>query len=150
MSPLCYANAPELDAAYRTVDGWVRTGDLGSIGDDGRLRLRGRKKEIIIRGGSNISPLEVEQHLNTHPALLHAVCVAIPDPLMGERLCACVVPARLEEPPTLETLARFLEQERGLERFKLPERLLVLDELPPGPAGKIDKHALKRMAAQSL
>jgi acyl-CoA synthetase len=149
MSPMCYVNAPELDSAYRTVDGWVRTGDLGSIGDDGRLRIRGRQKEIIIRGGSNISPAEVEQHLNAHPDLVHAVCVAVPDPVMGERLCACIVPAHPGSPPTLERLAEFLGQERGLERFKLPERLLVLQELPPSPAGKIDRLALKRMAARS-
>ncbi len=122
---------PDLDTRYRTEDGWVRTGDLGLIDDDGTLRVVGRLKDVVIRGGANISPAEVEVELAAHPAVRDVVCVGVPDPLMGERLAACVVP-RDEAAPTLEELCAHLDT-RGLERRKHPERLLVLSELPLTP-----------------
>lgn len=67
MTPMCYVASPELDARYRTPDGWVRTGDLGLIDDDGVLHVVGRLKDIVIRGGANISPAEVERELASHP-----------------------------------------------------------------------------------
>ncbi|MEV4318839.1 class I adenylate-forming enzyme family protein [Actinocrispum sp. NPDC049592] len=149
MSPLCYVNAPELDETYRNADGWVHTGDRGSFGEDGRLRISGRGKEIIIRGGQNISPTEIELQLRGAPGVLHAVCVGVADKLFGERVCACIVPADLAHPPSLKELCTFLTTQRGLETFKLPEFLLVLAELPMSPAGKVDKNALRRFAAES-
>ncbi|MEU5162522.1 class I adenylate-forming enzyme family protein [Streptomyces sp. NPDC020875] len=143
MTPLCYVNAPELDALYRTEGGWVRTGDLGRIDDDGRLNITGRQKEIIIRAGLNISPAEVEALVNTHPAVKSAVCLGIPHPRLGEQVCVWVVPLPGQPVPDLDELRRYLFEDRGLERAKLPERLVVLDELPISPAGKVDKHVLK-------
>ncbi|MEE1938042.1 class I adenylate-forming enzyme family protein [Streptomyces sp. TRM 70361] len=143
MSPLCYVNAPELDARYRTEDGWVRTGDLGRIDDGGRLVIVGRKKEIIIRAGLNISPAEVESLVNTHPAVRHAACLGVPDRKLGERVCVWVVPVPGRSAPDLEELRRHLYEERGLERAKLPELLKVVDELPVNPAGKVDRQALR-------
>ncbi|MEU7581357.1 class I adenylate-forming enzyme family protein [Streptomyces sp. NPDC041068] len=146
MTPLCYVAAPELDARYRTADGWVRTGDLGLIEDDGSLRIVGRLKDVVIRGGANISPAEVEIELAAHPRVRDVVCVGVPDPLMGERLAACVV-AR-GDAPTLEELCGHLDA-RGLERRKHPEHLLVLPELPLTPAGKPDRPLLReRCVAQ--
>ncbi|MFE3581045.1 class I adenylate-forming enzyme family protein [Streptomyces vinaceus] len=141
MTPMCYVAAPELDARYRTPEGWVRTGDLGVIGEDGVLRLVGRLKDIVIRGGANISPAEVERELASHPRVRDVVCVGVPDRLMGERLAACVVP-RGPEAPTLAALGAHLTR-RGLERRKHPERLLVIAELPLTPAGKPDRAALR-------
>ncbi|MEU6809351.1 class I adenylate-forming enzyme family protein [Streptomyces sp. NPDC046831] len=143
MSPLCYVNAPELDRQYRTPDGWVRTGDLGRIDASGRLNVTGRKKEIIIRAGLNISPAEVEQMVNTHPSVKSAVCLGVPHDTLGERVCVWVVPLPGQEVPDLEGMRRYLYEEQGLERAKLPEVFHVINELPISPAGKVDKHALR-------
>ncbi|MFF1336966.1 class I adenylate-forming enzyme family protein [Streptomyces sp. NPDC058290] len=146
MTPMCYVAAPDLDARYRTPEGWVRTGDLGLIDGDGVLHLVGRLKDIVIRGGANISPAEVERELASHPRVRDVVCVGVPDELMGERLAACVVP-RGPEAPTLGSLGAHLTR-RGLELRKHPERLLVLAELPLTPAGKPDRTALRERLAQ--
>ncbi|MFB7738517.1 class I adenylate-forming enzyme family protein [Streptomyces sp. NPDC056112] len=147
MTPLCYVAAPDLDARYRTADGWVRTGDLGLIEEDGSLRIVGRLKDVVIRGGANISPAEVEAELAAHPSVRDVVCVGVPDPLMGERLAACVVPRG--EAPTLEELCTHLG-DRGLEQRKHPEHLLIVEELPLTPAGKPDRAVLReRCSAQA-
>ncbi|MER6253495.1 class I adenylate-forming enzyme family protein [Streptomyces sp. NPDC001584] len=148
MTPLCYVGAPDLDARYRTPDGWVRTGDLGYLDSDSVLHIVGRLKDIVIRGGANISPAEVERELTAHPQIRDVACVGVPDPLMGERLAACVVP-RGGQPLTLASLGEHLTR-RGLERSKHPERLLLLAELPLTAAGKPDRAALReRLAATS-
>ncbi|MFE1559949.1 class I adenylate-forming enzyme family protein [Streptomyces sp. NPDC058734] len=141
MTPLCYVGAPDLDARYRTPDGWVRTGDLGYLDADGVLHVVGRLKDIVIRGGANISPAEVERELSSHPQVRDVVCVGVPDPLMGERLAACVV-ARGPQAPDLDSLGEHLSG-RGLERRKHPERLLVLESVPLTAAGKPDRAALR-------
>ncbi|MGH3611893.1 MAG: class I adenylate-forming enzyme family protein [Pseudonocardia sp.] len=141
LSPHCYVNDPVMDARHRTADGWVRTGDLGMIDNDGRLRLVGRKKDVVIRGGANISPAEVEGLLAEHPAVLGVVCVGIDDPDLGQRLCACVMPAPHADPLTLPDLQEFLRS-AGLEPRKFPEQLVVSAEFPLTPAGKVDKAAL--------
>ncbi|WP_037683198.1 class I adenylate-forming enzyme family protein [Streptomyces griseus] len=145
MTPLCYVAAPDLDARYRTADGWVRTGDLGLIEEDGNLRIVGRLKDVVIRGGANISPAEVEIELATHPLVRDVVCVGVPDPLMGERLAACVVPRG--EAPMLEDLSAHLDA-RGLERRKHPEHLLIVTELPLTPAGKPDRALIRERCSE--
>ncbi|MET7736859.1 class I adenylate-forming enzyme family protein [Streptomyces sp. NPDC005402] len=147
MTPMCYVNAPELDARYRTSDGWVRTGDLGRLDEHGRLHVLGRLKRIVIRGGLNISLAEVERELGSHPAVAEAVCVPVPDPALGERLCACVRPAPGTPTPTLSNLTTHLLN-RGLARRKLPELLLVVEEMPLGPTGKICHRTLAARAIQ--
>jgi acyl-CoA synthetase (AMP-forming)/AMP-acid ligase II len=143
MSPMRYIGDEHLNARYRTPDGWVRTGDLGVFDEDGYLTVVGRRKDVVIRGGANISPAEVEQAIVAHPAVRDVACVGVPDPLMGERLYACVVAAdRL----SLTDLTAFLSTQ-GLDRFKHPERLLLLDSLPLSPAGKVAKDVLKAQAA---
>ncbi|MCP3820889.1 AMP-binding protein [Streptomyces sp. A3M-1-3] len=145
MTPLCYVGAPDLDARYRTPDGWVRTGDLGFLDDDGTLHVVGRLKDVVIRGGANISPAEVERELAAHPLVRDVVCVGIPDELMGERLAACIV-ATAGDAPTLAELCDHLTA-RGLEQRKHPERLLLVAELPLTPAGKPDRPALRERLA---
>lgn len=142
MSPLCYVD-PDLDARYRAPGGWARTGDLGHLGTDGQLHVVGRCRDVVIRGGRNISPVEVELLTAQHPAILAAACVGVPDPVLGERLAACVVVRPGVPAPTMPELTRYLAEEHGLETVKLPERLDVLDELPLNAAGKVDKHALR-------
>ncbi|MEW2635468.1 class I adenylate-forming enzyme family protein [Streptomyces sp. NPDC048389] len=141
MTPMCYVGSPELDARYRTPDGWVRTGDLGFLDGDGVLHIVGRLKDVVIRGGVNISPAEVERELAAHPLVRDVVCVGVPDEVMGERLAACVVP-RTTDALTLDSLCAHLTA-RGLEQRKHPERLLVVPELPLTPAGKPDRAALR-------
>ncbi|MFE5027936.1 class I adenylate-forming enzyme family protein [Streptomyces sp. NPDC056656] len=146
MTPLCYVAAPDLDIRYRTADGWVRTGDLGLIEEDGSLRIVGRLKDVVIRGGANISPAEVEIALAAHPLVRDVVCVGVPDPLMGERLAACVVLRGEAAALTLEELGSHLDA-RGLERRKHPEHLLQIGELPLTPAGKPDRALLRELCS---
>jgi acyl-CoA synthetase len=148
MSPLCYVNAPDLDVRYRTVGGWVRTGDRGLLDNDGRLHLAGRSKDIIIRGGANISPAEVELAVAAHPDVVSVACVGVPDPDLGQRVCACVALRAGTPPLELGRLRAFLDTS-GLERPKFPEQLIVLDELPISPAGKIDKRVLLGLATDA-
>lgn len=142
MSPMCYVGDEDLNAQYRTPGGWVRTGDLGVFDTDGYLTVVGRRKDIVIRGGANISPAEVERVLAAHPAVRDVACIGLPDTLMGERLCACVVATA---PITLDDVTAFLTAQ-GVDRFKHPERLLVLDSLPLSPAGKVAKDVLRTRA----
>ncbi|TDB91932.1 long-chain fatty acid--CoA ligase [Actinomadura sp. KC216] len=148
MTPMCYVGAPELNQRYRTAEGWVRTGDLGMIDDSGLLHLVGRLKQIVIRGGLNISPAEVERALASHPRVRDTVCFGVPDPVLGERLAVCVVP-RPGQVVDLDDLCAHLAQQ-GLEKAKHPERLLLVDELPLTPAGKPDRDALReRLPAEA-
>ncbi len=140
---------PSLDDDAFTVDGWFRTGDLGTLDPDGYLTVAGRLKDVIVRSGEKISAREVEVLLADHPAVAAVAVVALPDPRTGERACACVVPRDGAEPPTLESLCEFLFG-LGLSRRKLPEQLALFDGLPTTPAGKVDKPALRtRIAARS-
>ena len=142
MSPLGYFNSPELDARYRFDGGWVRTGDLGFLDGDGYLHIAGRTKDIIVRGGYNISPAETEAALCRHPAIAEAACVGYPDERLGERMCAFVVLAPGAETPTLAELEAFLTGD-GLARIKLPERVEVVEAMPLNPTGKILKRVLR-------
>ncbi|MFI9024052.1 class I adenylate-forming enzyme family protein [Streptomyces sp. NPDC053560] len=147
MTPLCYVASPDLDARYRTATGWVRTGDRGLLDACGRLHVLGRLRQLVVRGGWNISPAEVEREVAAHPAVAEVACVAVPDPELGERLCACVRGTPGAPPLTLAALTAFLA-DRGLERRKFPELLLSVDEMPLGPTGKISRRTLASHAAE--
>ncbi|GAA3850215.1 class I adenylate-forming enzyme family protein [Streptomyces sedi] len=142
MTPLCHVGDRAGDARHRTPDGWVRTGDLGRLDARGGLFLLGRLRNVVIRGGYNISPAEVERHVAAHPDIAEVACVPVPDPDLGERLCACVRPVPGARAPTLAALQAFLCGERGLEKRKLPELLLPVTEMPHGPTGKICRGTL--------
>lgn len=125
------------------ADGFLPMGDLARLDDAGYLWLEGRARDIIIRGGQNISPLEIEDHLLRHPAVAEAAVVKMADPEMGERVCAFVVAARDAAAPTLEQLCAFLLGQ-GLAKFKLPERLELVARMPMNPAGtKVNKRMLE-------
>jgi acyl-CoA synthetase (AMP-forming)/AMP-acid ligase II len=130
-----------LDAAAFDEDGWFRTGDLGSIDEQGRWRIEGRLKDVIIRNAENISAQEVEELLLTHPAIADLAVVGVPDPRTGERVCAVVV----AEPGTTLTLPDILEYcvANGLARYKCPERLEIVETIPRNAMGKILKTELR-------
>jgi cyclohexanecarboxylate-CoA ligase len=132
---------PPADEEVFDADGWFATGDMASVDDDGRLTIQGRKKDIILRGGENISVKEVEDHLHAHPKIADVAIVAMPDPVMVERACAFVVAAD-GDAPTLAELAEYLTG-RGLAIQKVPERLERIDELPKNLAGKVQKFKLR-------
>ena len=113
------------------------------IDDDGYVTVVGRKKEIIIRGGLNIAPREIEEMLADFPEIQRAAVIGLPDARLGERMCACVV-LRQDSVLDLETVVERLTG-AGLATYKLPERLEILDALPATASGKIQKHELVRI-----
>ena len=144
---LGYWRDPERTAATIDADGWHHTGDLGRFDEHGYLRVTGRLKDIIIRGGTNISAAEVEGYVAAHPSVAQVAVVAYPDERLGEKVCAVVVPKPGEE-PALNDLTGFLRG-RDISTQKLPEKLLVLDELPMTATGKVQKFLLREKARES-
>jgi long-chain acyl-CoA synthetase len=120
-------------------DGWLHTGDLVRRDEDGYLWFAGRIKQIIIRGGSNIAPQEVEEALLQHPAVLEAGVIGMPDPLYGQKVAAFVA-LREDWPASEEELREFAR--KRLADYKVPENIWFLPELPKGPTGKVDRRAL--------
>ena len=134
-----YWGDPEATRAAYTADGYVRTGDLGWVDDRGRLRLVGRSKEMYVRGGYNVYPVEVEGVLSTHPGVAAAAVVPRADGVMGEIGVVFVVARDPVAPPTLETLRDFGRDR--LAAYKLPEELRVVETLPLTAMEKIDRRA---------
>jgi acyl-CoA synthetase (AMP-forming)/AMP-acid ligase II len=134
---------PERTAATFDADGWVRSGDLATLDADGNLTIVGRKKELIIRGGMNITPRELEDLIGGFPEVATVAVVGTPDERLGELVCACVV---LEPGAALE-LSALVERLRdaGVATYKLPQRLELLDALPSTASGKIQKHVILRL-----
>jgi non-ribosomal peptide synthetase component E (peptide arylation enzyme) len=138
---LGYYKNPAANTELFTADGWFRTGDLGVMEPSGNVRIVGRLKEMINRGGKKFFPREVEEILYTHPSVLHAAIVGVPDPRLGERNCLCVIP-RPGQSVTLPEMVRHLRD--GVAAYKLPEELEIFEEFPFTPTGKIQRHALTR------
>lgn len=128
--------------------GYEYTGDIGVFDERGNLKIVGRSKDMILRGGQNIFPKEIEDILVNHPMVQQIVIVAMPDPVLGEKACAFVVPAPGEK-PTLEDLTSYLE-DRKVTKFKWPERLELIDELPLSSGGKVKRNELKELIAKKL
>jgi 2,3-dihydroxybenzoate-AMP ligase len=135
-----YFRAPEHNARSFTAEGFYKTGDLMRRHPSGNYIVEGRKKDLINRGGEKISAEEIENLLLSHPSIFNAACVPVPDPILGERMCACVIP-RLGATLTLEELSRFLS-EKGIAKFKLPERLELVEDFPLTRFGKVSKSLL--------
>ncbi len=141
-----YADHPDWTAAAYTPDGWFRTGDLGVIDESGYIRITGRVRDVINRGGEKIPVAEVEQLLGDHPAIAEIAIVAMPDARLGERACAFVV---LRRGATLD----FARMQHYLDACQVakhywPERLEIADELPKTPSGKIQKYVLRERAQE--
>jgi len=145
---LGYLGAPELTAATIDADGFCHSGDLGRMDSDGYVRVTGRKKDIIIRGGTNISPVEVEQALvASHPAVREAAVVGIPDAVLGQRVFGFVMlAARTRDTVVSEILTNVATR---LASYKIPEGLEILDELPRNALSKVDRNSLQAMATEA-
>jgi acyl-CoA synthetase len=143
-----YYNDPDNTKKLFNDKGWLLTGDLGTIGEDGYLRLVGRVKDIIIRGGQNVSAAEVEDAVCGNPKVAEVAVVAMPDPVFGEKACAFIV-AKAGEDITFDELISYLNG-LGIAKYKLPERLEVVDELPISPGGKVMKNVLRDKIAEKI
>ncbi|UCD09965.1 MAG: long-chain fatty acid--CoA ligase, partial [Dehalococcoidales bacterium] len=136
-----YLNNPEENKRAFTSDGFFITGDLAIIDDDGVVRITGRKKDIIIRGGENISPGEIEAMIITHPDIVDVAVIGIPDEEMGERVCAYIQPSG-KTTPAFEDIITYLRSQ-GASVLQLPERIEIIDVIPLTAIGKADKQALR-------
>lgn len=135
---------PALDAAGFDDEGWFRTGDLATIDDDGTVHITGRLKDVVIRNAENISALEVEEVVITHPDVVDVGVVGVADARTGEHVCACVV---LREGASIDVAALGAHcTEKGLARHKCPEQVLVVDTIERNPMGKILKDPLRALA----
>jgi len=143
-----YFSAPEYNARQFTPDGFYRSGDLMRLHSSGNYVVEGRKKDLINRGGEKISAEEIENLILSHPAVQNIACVPIPDPDLGERMCACVI-LRPGRSLALEELTRFL-MEKEIAKFKLPERLETLAAFPLSAFGKVSKKALVEVVTRNL
>jgi non-ribosomal peptide synthetase component E (peptide arylation enzyme) len=135
-----YYHAPEHNQRAFTPDGFYRSGDLLRMHPSGNYIVEGRRKDLINRGGEKISAEEVENLILTHPKVQNVACVPYPDPVLGERMCACLV----LYPGNTVDLAELVGFLMGFDiaKFKLPERVEVLDELPLSNFGKVSKKEL--------
>jgi len=135
-----YYKAPDKTTEALEPDGWLHTGDLGYMDEDGFVFVTGRIKELIIKGGENIAPKEIDEALYQHTAILDAAAVGIPDKDYGEEIMACVV---------LKPGFKITEEElrnhclEHLGKFKTPKLIKIMDELPKGPSGKIQRLKLR-------
>ena len=124
-----------------TPDGFFRTGDIARFDPEGRMIITGRKKDIIIRGGENISAKEVEELISLHPKVVQVAVVGMPDPILGERVCAFIKPKK-GETVSFEEVITFLKEKKTSVLY-LPERIEIIDEIPLTNVGKVDKKRLR-------
>ncbi len=138
---------PADTAASFTADGWFRTGDLARLGPGGTVTIAGRVKDIVVRGGENISVKEVEDYLAEHPRIADVAIVGVPDDVLGERACAVVIARGAA--PALADITAFLIS-RDIARHKIPEHLIITGDLPRTASGKIQKFVLRQNAMRLL
>jgi 2,3-dihydroxybenzoate-AMP ligase len=143
-----YFGVPEYNSRQFTPDGFYRSGDLMRLHPSGNYVVEGRKKDLINRGGEKISAEEIENLILAHPAVQNIACVPMPDPNLGEKMCACVIPKKGRS-LTLGELVEFLK-DREIAKFKLPERLEILSDFPVSTFGKVSKKALAEMVTAKL
>ena len=136
-----YFELPDATVAAVDADGWLHTGDLGTMDEQGNLRIEGRIKEMIIRGAENIFPAEIEAVIGAHPRVAAVAVIGVPDPLYGEQVAACVqrAPGRSVAQAELRALCA-----QHLAPFKVPVRWVFVDDMPRTPVGKIQKFELRQ------
>ncbi len=142
-----YWGDPERTAEAIDSGGWMHTGDLGVIDAEGYCNIVGRAKDMVIRGGENIYPREVEEFLYGHPKIQDVQCVGVPDPKYGEELCACII-LRPGMTATEEEIRDFCRGE--IAHYKVPRYVRFMDALPMTVTGKIQKFILRRQIAEAL
>ncbi|HGV3232927.1 TPA: medium-chain fatty-acid--CoA ligase [Escherichia coli] len=138
-----YFDEPELTARALDEEGWYYSGDLCRMDEAGYIKITGRKKDIIVRGGENISSLEVEDILLQHPKIHDACVVAMPDERLGERSCAYIVLKAPHHSLSLEEVVAFFSRKR-VAKYKYPEHIVVIEKLPRTASGKIQKFLLRK------
>ncbi len=141
-----YYGVPEYNAIAFTPDGFYRSGDLMRQHPSGNYMVEGRKKDLINRGGEKISAEEVENLILSHPSVKNVACIAIPDPIMGERMCACVL-LRTGTSLAFAELSEFLRA-KEIAKYKLPERLEIMDDFPLSTFGKVSKKTLVEIVSK--
>ncbi|XP_026733289.1 acyl-CoA synthetase family member 2, mitochondrial [Trichoplusia ni] len=139
---ICYWDEPEKTRQTISEDGWLKTGDKFTISEDGYGRIVGRLKDIIIRGGENIAPKEIEDLLNTHPDIIESQVIGVPDERLGEDLCA-VLRVKEGATVTVEDIKNLCTGQ--LARFKIPRQLKITQEFPKTASGKIQKYQLRNL-----
>ncbi|AEQ12764.1 medium-chain fatty-acid--CoA ligase [Shigella sonnei] len=144
-----YFDEPELTARALDEEGWYYSGDLCRMDEAGYIKITGRKKDIIVRGGENISSREVEDILLQHPKIHDACVVAMPDERLGERSCAYVVLKAPHHSLSLEEVVAFFSRKR-VAKYKYPEHIVVIEKLPRTASGKIQKFLLRKDILQRL
>ncbi|EFI6376882.1 medium-chain fatty-acid--CoA ligase [Escherichia coli] len=144
-----YFDEPELTARALDEEGWYYSGDLCRMDEAGYIKITGRKKDIIVRGGENISSREVEDILLQHPKIHDACVVAMPDERLGERSCAYVVLKAPHHSLSLEEVVTFFSRKR-VAKYKYPEHIVVIEKLPRTASGKIQKFLLRKDIVQRL
>jgi 2,3-dihydroxybenzoate-AMP ligase len=143
-----YFGVPEYNFRAFTSDGFYRSGDLMRRHPSGNYMVEGRKKDLINRGGEKISAEEIENLILTHPAVQNVACVPMPDPILGERMCAYVILQRGHSLDLSELVVFLMHQE--IAKHKLPERLEIVEEFPLSPFGKVSKKDLTNRITQLL
>jgi 2,3-dihydroxybenzoate-AMP ligase len=143
-----YFGVPEYNARTFTSDGFYRSGDLMRRHQSGNYVVEGRKKDLINRGGEKISAEEIENLILSHPSVKNASCVPVPDPVLGERMCACVL-LRENARLTFEELKKFLLG-KEIAKYKLPERLEIMQDFPLSPFGKVSKKTLTESISRKM
>jgi fatty-acyl-CoA synthase len=145
---LGYWEEPEKTAEAIDAARWMHTGDLGIMDSDGYLNITGRIKDMVIRGGENIYPREIEEFLYTHPDVLDAQVVGVPDERYGEELCAWIRMRPGAEPLTAEAVREFAAGK--LAHYKIPRYIQIVDEFPMTVTGKVRKVEMRERSIESL
>lgn len=142
-----YYKMPEYTQAAFDEEGYFYTGDSGTMDEHGYIRIVGRKKELIIRGGYNIYPREIEEHFYKHPSVLEVAIIGLPDTVLGEISCAVIKlkPGHVEDEQSMKDYIK-----DKVADFKVPDRFVFVDKLPITASGKIIKHELKNIITEKL
>ena len=143
-----YYARPDLTQDSFQEDGWFKTGDQAWMDEDGYIKITGRIKDLIIRGGVNISPADIESVLFSHPRVTNAAVVGMPDPRLGERICAFVILAD-GEPLEIKDVQDWMAN-AGVAKPKWPERIEAVENFPMTPSGKVQKFRLREIIATQL
>jgi fatty-acyl-CoA synthase len=145
---LGYYKEPEMTSAAVERTGWFHSGDLGTMDEEGNIRLIGRIKDMIIRGGENLYPTEIEGVLYTHPKVRECQVVGVPDERLGEKTAACIIPKNAADLVSREEVYEFMKDKTA--RFKIPDFVITLEDFPRTASGKVQKFRLREMAVQIM
>ena len=145
---LGYYKDPQVTAEAVDASGWFHSGDLGTMDEEGNIRLKGRIKDMIVRGGENIYATDVESILYTHQKVKECQVVGYPDERLGEKTLACIIPRRAGDRVTREEIYEFMKDKTA--RYKIPDQVVTMEDFPRTASGKVQKFKLREMAIQKM